>query len=73
MVAPINQYTLENNTVFSIEGKGLKLNTYDDVKDFVDTIVQMDDLKEIKLVGNTIGVEAAQALADALKSNLLSR
>ncbi|CAO3631890.1 unnamed protein product [Cunninghamella blakesleeana] len=28
----------------------------------------MDDLKEIKLVGNTIGVEAAKSLADALKT-----
>lgn len=68
MVAPINEYTLENNTVFSIVGKGLKLNTADDVKEFVDTIHQMDDLQVIKLSGNTLGVEASQALAEALKS-----
>ncbi|CAO3587225.1 unnamed protein product [Absidia cylindrospora] len=68
MATPINEYTLDNNTVFSIVGKGLKLNTSDDVKEFVDTIVQMDELKEIRLGGNTIGVEAGEALADALKS-----
>jgi Ran GTPase-activating protein 1 len=65
---PINEYTLDNNTIFSIVGKGLKLNTSDDVKAFVDTIAQMDDLKEIRLGGNTIGVEAGQALADILKT-----
>jgi len=68
MVSPINEYTLEDNTVFSIEGKGLKLNTAEDVQAFVDTIVQMDDLQIIKLSGNTIGVEAGKALAEALQS-----
>ncbi|KAG0745459.1 hypothetical protein G6F57_002140 [Rhizopus arrhizus] len=68
MVAPINEYTSENNTVFSIVGKGLKLNTAEDVQEFVDTINQMDDLEVIKLSGNTIGVEAGQALAEALKT-----
>jgi hypothetical protein len=68
MVSPINEYALEDNTVFSIEGKGLKLNTAEDVQAFVDTIVQMDDLQIIKLSGNTIGVEAGKALASALQS-----
>lgn len=68
MVAPINEYTLEDNTVFSIVGKGLKLNTAADVKEFVDTIEKMDDLQVIKLSGNTIGVEAGQALGEVLKS-----
>jgi Ran GTPase-activating protein 1 len=68
MATPINEYTLENNTVFSIVGKSLKLNTAADVKDFVDTIEQMEDLEVIKLSGNTIGVQAAQALAESLKS-----
>lgn len=67
MTTAINEYTLENNTVFSIEGRGLKLNTADDVKEFVDTIAQMDDLQVIRLSGNTIGVEAGEALAAALK------
>jgi hypothetical protein len=68
MVSPINEYTLEDNTVFSIEGKGLKLNTAEDVQPFVDTILQMDDLQEIRMSGNTIGVEAGKALAGALQS-----
>lgn len=68
MTAPINEYTLENNTVFSIVGKGLKLNTAEDVKEFVETIEKMDDLETIKLSGNTIGVKAGEALGEALKS-----
>lgn len=68
MVNPINEYALDDNTVFSIEGKGLKLNTAEDVQPFVDTILQMDDLQILRLSGNTIGVEAGKALAGALKS-----
>jgi hypothetical protein len=68
MISPINEYTLENNTVFSIEGRGLKLNTAEDVQAFVDTILQMDDLQVLKLSGNTIGVEAGKALAGSLQS-----
>lgn len=68
MAVPINQYSLENNTVFSIAGKGLKLNTALDVQEFVETIDQMQDLQVIQLSGNTLGVEASQALAQALKT-----
>ncbi|CAO3697316.1 unnamed protein product [Rhizopus stolonifer] len=68
MVAPINEYTSENNTVFSIVGKGLKLNTAEDVQEFVETIQQMSELEVIHLSGNTLGVEASQALAEALKN-----
>lgn len=68
MVAPINKYTSENNTVFSIVGKGLKLNTAEDVQEFVETIQQMSELEVIHLSGNTLGVEASQALAEALKN-----
>ncbi|RCH87254.1 hypothetical protein CU098_001311, partial [Rhizopus stolonifer] len=68
MTTPINEYTLENNTVFSIVGKGLKLNTASDVQEFVETINQMDNLQVIKLSGNTLGVEASQALAESLKT-----
>ncbi|KAI9011991.1 hypothetical protein CLU79DRAFT_771516 [Phycomyces nitens] len=67
-MSAINEYCLENNTVFSIEGKGLKLNTAEDVKVFCDTISRMDNLQKIILSGNTIGVEAGKALAAALST-----
>ncbi|KAI9138044.1 hypothetical protein BKA69DRAFT_1031828 [Paraphysoderma sedebokerense] len=55
------------STVFSIEGQGLKLNTAEDVAEFVQQIAEMDNLKEIRLSGNTFGIEAAVAIAEALK------
>ncbi|CEP09685.1 hypothetical protein [Parasitella parasitica] len=67
MVAPINESTLENNTVFSIADKQRKLNSAKDVDDIIDTIKQMDDLQVIKLNGNTFGVDACEALGKVLK------
>ncbi|KAL1925557.1 uncharacterized protein VTP21DRAFT_440 [Calcarisporiella thermophila] len=49
-----------------LEGRGLKLNTAEDVREFVEQLMQQD-VEEIRLSGNTIGVEAAEALAGALK------
>lgn len=68
MAQPINKFAEDNNTTFSIVGKGLKLNSAADVKEFVEAIEQMPDLEVIKLSGNTIGVEASQALGKALES-----
>ncbi len=56
-----------NSKVFNIEGKGLKLQTAEDVQDFVDAILETEDLEQVTLSGNTFGVEAAQAIAGALK------
>lgn len=53
---------------FSIAGKGLKLDTAEDVKVFVDQIKDTKNLKKIVIMGNTIGVEASKALAEALKN-----
>ncbi|RIA93688.1 Ran GTPase activator [Glomus cerebriforme] len=53
--------------VFSIEGKGLKLDTAEDVQDFVNSILEIENLEQVILSGNTFGVEAAQAIAGALK------
>ncbi|KAJ3315859.1 hypothetical protein HDV04_000066 [Boothiomyces sp. JEL0838] len=49
-----------------IQGKGLKLNTAEDVKSYCEAIEQLK-LTEISLGGNTYGVEACKAIADALK------
>ena len=51
--------------VFSIEGKAIKFNTAADIEPFLADLT--DDVEEIRLSGNTIGIEAAQALALALK------
>jgi len=55
-----------STTTFTIEGRGLKLQTADDVKEFVEKIEGMDALENVILSGNTFGVEACRALAAAL-------
>ncbi|EPZ36869.1 RNI-like protein [Rozella allomycis CSF55] len=55
---------MAQSKVFSLEGKGLKLNTAEDIQPFLDEITA--ETTEIRLSGNTFGVEAISALADAL-------
>lgn len=54
--------------VFSIVGQGLKLNTKEDIRPHLEKLDQITDLEEVHLGGNTLGVEACQALADVLKN-----
>jgi Ran GTPase-activating protein 1 len=56
---------------FSIAGKTLKLDSAEHVAEITDQIEKLQDLEEIKLSGNTLGVEAAKATASlADKSKL---
>lgn len=59
---------MTTDTLFSIAGRGLKLDTAEDVQPFVDQIKETKNLKEVVIMGNTIGVEASKALAEALKN-----
>lgn len=54
--------------VFSIEGKAIKFNSADDIAPYLPELT--DDVTEIRLSGNTIGVAAAAALADALRGKV---
>ena len=51
---------------FNISGKKLKLNTANDVQDLVKQIGKLKQLEKVVLSGNTFGVEASKALAEAL-------
>ncbi|KAF9552263.1 RNI-like protein [Agrocybe pediades] len=53
------------NTIFSLHGKGLKLDTRADIEPLLKD-VDPTILEEIHFGGNTIGVDAAQALAEFL-------
>lgn len=55
-----------STTTFTIEGRGLKLDSAEQVQEFIDTITGMDKLENVILSGNTFGVEACKALAAAL-------
>ena len=54
-----------SSNILSLHGKSLKLNTRADVEPYL--TADPATLEEIHLGGNTIGVEAAQAIADYLK------
>ncbi|KAK4560615.1 Ran GAP Rna1 [Recurvomyces mirabilis] len=54
--------------VWSIRGRALKLNTAADVEEHVKDLRSNDNIDEIHLEGNTIGVEAAATLASILET-----
>uniref|UniRef100_A0A665UE89 Ran GTPase-activating protein 1 n=1 Tax=Echeneis naucrates TaxID=173247 RepID=A0A665UE89_ECHNA len=58
----------------SYKGLGLKLDNAESAEELVREIQQYQDLRALRLEGNTVGVEAAQAIAKALESkDLLQR
>jgi hypothetical protein len=70
LVCPISNQSfpyLPTKMNYSIEGLGLKLNTREDIAPYLRQIEpNITQLEEIHLCGNTIGVGAAQALAEVL-------
>lgn len=53
---------------FSLANKKLKLDSALDVEEYVSVLSKVPNLTVVSLNGNTIGVEAAKALAEALKT-----
>ncbi|XP_069087348.1 ran GTPase-activating protein 1 isoform X3 [Pleurodeles waltl] len=52
----------------SFKGRGLKLNTAEDANEVIKEIEEYEELQALRLEGNTVGVEAAKAIAKALES-----
>ncbi|XP_067225396.1 ran GTPase-activating protein 1b [Chanodichthys erythropterus] len=52
----------------SYKGRGLKLDNAESVKEMVQDIEQFQGLQSLRLEGNTLGVEAAQAISKALEA-----
>ncbi|EWC45995.1 hypothetical protein DRE_04788 [Drechslerella stenobrocha 248] len=59
---------MASTTTFSLEGKALKLDSKTDIEPHLAALVSNSDVEEIVLQGNTIGIEASKALAEALKT-----
>lgn len=55
---------------FDISGLKLKLDTASDVSDYVKELNKAKGLEVVNLSGNTLGLEACQALAAALEGHL---
>ncbi|CAK7901067.1 ran GTPase-activating protein 1 [[Candida] anglica] len=56
--------TAENT--YSLAGKQLKLNTHDDIKQYVEEIEAVTGLAILDISGNTIGIEASESLSKAI-------
>ena len=54
--------------VFSLEGKGLKLDTAADVEAHIKPLREMNDVEEVRLLGNTLGVEACKVLGEVFET-----
>ena len=53
-------------SAFSLAGEGLKLDTKEDISSHIQPLLDNSDTKSIDLSGNTLGVGACEALADAV-------
>jgi len=54
--------------IFTLEGKGLKLDTAADVELHIKSLREMEDVEEVRLLGNTLGVEACKILGEVLET-----
>lgn len=54
-------------STFSILGKNLKANTANDLEPFLSELKEMNDVEVARFGGNSLGVEACQAIAAVLK------
>ncbi|KAI2616445.1 RNI-like protein [Hypomontagnella submonticulosa] len=52
--------------VFSLEGRVLKLDTAQDLEAHIGPLRAMDDVEEVRILGNTLGVEACKLLGEVL-------
>lgn len=64
----------DSKKIFSLEGKGLKLTTAEDVEPHIADL-RANDVEEVRLLGNSLGVEACKVLGEVLatKKNLKVR
>ncbi|XP_078600658.1 ran GTPase-activating protein 1-like isoform X2 [Branchiostoma floridae x Branchiostoma japonicum] len=53
----------------SFKGRGLKLDKAEDAAEIVKAVLEAVDLQALRLEGNTVGVEAAKAIAAALEKH----
>ncbi|KAK4689540.1 Ran GTPase-activating protein 1, partial [Tremellales sp. Uapishka_1] len=58
---------MSSSTVFSILGKNLRANTAQDLEPYLSELKAMENVEEVHFGGNSLGVEACQAIAEVLK------
>ena len=67
IVADLAAKVLPQSNIFTIQGRTLKLDSRADIEPHVKSLLAIKDtVEEIHFGGNTLGVEACAALAEAL-------
>jgi len=57
-----------NTKIFSLEGRGLKLDTAADVEAHIKPLKEMNEVEEVRFLGNTLGIEACKAIGEVLET-----
>lgn len=52
--------------IFSLEGRGLKLDTAEDLEPHIAELRALNDVEEVRILGNTLGVGACKLLGEVL-------
>jgi Ran GTPase-activating protein 1 len=55
-----------SDKIFSLEGKGLKLTTEADLEPHIAPLRALENVEEVRLLGNTLGVGACKLLGEVL-------
>ncbi|KAG9245548.1 putative Ran GTPase-activating protein 1 [Calycina marina] len=59
---------METTKIFSLEGKGLKLDSTADVETHIKSLRDMEEVEEVRFLGNTLGVEACKVIGEVLET-----
>lgn len=59
---------MSTSKTFSILGKNLKANTKSELEPYLSELESLDDVEEVHFGGNSLGVEACQAIAEVLRT-----
>jgi Ran GTPase-activating protein 1 len=60
--------TAPSSKTFSILGKNIKANSAADLEPYLTELKELQDVEEVHFGGNSLGVEACQAIAEVLKT-----
>lgn len=59
---------MADSKIFSLEGKALKLDTAEDIAPHIAALKSNEDVEEVRLLGNTLGIGASEELAKVLET-----
>lgn len=57
---------MANSKIFSLQGKGLKLDTEADLEPHIAPLRAQNDVEEVRMLGNTLGIGACKLLGEVL-------